>query len=43
MDGEPVDPDEPPTPTFADGLADHLVIEAVRASSRAGGRWVDVG
>jgi predicted dehydrogenase len=42
IEGRPVDPAAPATPTFADGLHDQLVIAAVRASSAADGAWVDV-
>jgi predicted dehydrogenase len=42
MDGERPPPTAPPTPTFHDGLRNQLVIDAMRASSRAGGTWLDV-
>lgn len=42
VDGRAVDPAAPPTPTFREGLRAQLVIDAVRTSSAAGGRWVDV-
>jgi predicted dehydrogenase len=42
MDGESSLADAPPTPSFHDGLRNHLVIEAMRESSRAGGVWVPV-
>jgi predicted dehydrogenase len=42
MDGESPPPGAPPTPTFRDGLRNHLVIDAMRASSRDGGSWIDV-
>ncbi|MDQ1468273.1 MAG: hypothetical protein QOH10_2688 [Actinomycetota bacterium] len=36
-------PDAVAVPTFADGLAEMLVLDAVRASARAGGALVEVG
>ena len=42
IEGRDVDPQAPATPTFRDGLRDQRVIDAVRASSAAGGAWVDV-
>ena len=35
--GAEIDPNMPPTPTFADGLATQRVIDGIRASSLAGG------
>jgi predicted dehydrogenase len=35
-------PDAPPTPTFRDGVAAQLVIDAVRHSAAHHGAWVDV-
>jgi len=41
VEGRPA-PDEPASPTFAEALRDQLVVDAVRASSAAGGQWVPV-
>jgi predicted dehydrogenase len=41
IEGEP-DPPGPKPGTFADGVADIAVVEAVRASAAAGGKWVDI-
>jgi predicted dehydrogenase len=35
--------DRVPVPTFADGLADMRVLDAIRASAAAGGAVVEVG
>jgi predicted dehydrogenase len=35
-------PDAPPTPTFRDGLAAQLVIDAARESSERQGAWIEV-
>lgn len=40
--GRAIDPAAPRTPTFREGLRNQLVIDAVRASSAAGGAWVEV-
>lgn len=40
--GRPVDPAAPATPTFQDGPAVQRVLDAVRASSAAGGAWTEV-
>jgi predicted dehydrogenase len=40
--GRPVAPGSPPTPTFEDAWRGQLVLDAVRASSREGGRWIDI-
>jgi predicted dehydrogenase len=42
IEGRDVDPLAPATPAFRDGLRDQRVIDAVRASSAAGGAWLDV-
>ncbi len=34
--------DQPATPTFADGLATQRVVDGIRASSQAGGAWVNL-
>jgi predicted dehydrogenase len=39
--GRPV-PDEPAAATFADGVASQAVLDAIRASSAAGGEWTAV-
>jgi predicted dehydrogenase len=35
-------PGLPPTPTFADALATQRILDAIRASSRERGAWVDI-
>ena len=35
-------PDDPPAATFADGVAGQAVLDAIRASSAAGGAWTPV-
>jgi predicted dehydrogenase len=42
IEGRPIDPSAPATPTFRDGLQDQRVIDAVRASSAAVGAWIPV-
>jgi predicted dehydrogenase len=42
MLGRQIDPGAPETPSFADGLYLQIVLDAMRASSSAGGRWVDI-
>jgi predicted dehydrogenase len=34
--------DDPPAATFADGVAGQAVLDAIRASSAAGGRWTSI-
>ena len=41
IDGEP-DPPGPAPGTFADGVADMAVVDAVRTSAAAGGAWTEV-
>jgi predicted dehydrogenase len=40
--GRPASDEGPPTPTFEDAWRGQLVLDAVRASSREGGRWMEV-
>jgi hypothetical protein len=40
--GRPV-PDDPAAATFADGVAGQAVLDAIRASSAAGGEWQPIG
>jgi len=40
--GSPLPPDAPRPPTFADGVANMAVIDAIRASAAGDGRWVAV-
>lgn len=42
IEGSEPSPDSPPTPTFHDGLAAQLVIDAARRSNAGNGTWVDV-
>jgi predicted dehydrogenase len=42
IEGRPVDDAAPPTPTFRDGVAGQSVLDAIRASSRDHGAWVDI-
>jgi len=42
IDGAPPPESGPRPATFADGVAVMGVLDAVRASARAGGRWTDV-
>jgi predicted dehydrogenase len=41
VQGERPPADAPPSPTFADALRGQRVLDAIRASSRAGGAWTD--
>ena len=41
VQGRTPGPDEPPSPTFADAVRGQRVLDAIRASSRAGGAWTD--
>jgi predicted dehydrogenase len=40
--GRKIDPASPETPTFRDGLYLQVVLDAMRASSAAGGEWVEI-
>jgi predicted dehydrogenase len=40
--GREIGPDAPPTPTFADAVRGQQVLDAIRTSARAQGRWLDI-
>jgi predicted dehydrogenase len=42
IDGRPIDPAAPATPTFADALQTQRVVDAIRASSTQSGAWIDL-
>ncbi len=43
IEGMPVSPDAPPSPTFAEALAVQRVVDAARLSAAEGGRRVELG
>jgi predicted dehydrogenase len=42
IDGRPIDPAAPATPTFADALRNQRIVDAIRASSTQSGAWLDL-
>ena len=42
IEGRPIDPAAPATPTFADALQSQRVVDAIRASSTRSGAWIDL-